>query len=114
MIEWLEVQGYPILENTSVDCKHYLTCDKRYKILNIYDDELPQIQAFQDSTLLGISLTRVYAEMYHSKNQPFMSMFPSIKDSDFFSVIRKINNGSINFSTESIAWDRLHTWIRRD
>ena len=43
IIEWLEAQGYPILENTFVDCNHYLTHDKGYKILNIYDDKLPQI-----------------------------------------------------------------------
>ena len=49
MIEWLEAQGYPILENTFVDCNHYLTYNKGYELLNIYDNELPQIGAYQDS-----------------------------------------------------------------
>ena len=40
MIEWFEAQGYPILENTFVDCNQYLTYDKEYEILNIYDNEL--------------------------------------------------------------------------
>ena len=49
MIKWLEVQGYPIMEDTLVDYNHYLTHNKRYEILNIYDDELLQIWAYQDS-----------------------------------------------------------------
>ena len=76
MIEWLEVQGYPILENTFVDCNHYLTHDKEYEILNIYDNKLPQIQAYQDSCQLDIPPTRVCTKMYHSENGLFLSMFP--------------------------------------
>ena len=115
MIEWLEAQGYLILENAFMDCNHYLTHDKGYEILNIYDNKLPQIQAYQDSCQLDIPPTRVCTKMYHSKNGLFLSMFPWIKDTDFHPIIRDgIDDGSLNFQTESIARDRLHRWIRRD
>ena len=115
MIKWIEVQGYPILKDTLVDYNHYLTHNKGYKILNIYDDELPQIWAYQDSCWHDMPLTGVYAKTYPSKNGPFLSMFPWIKDTDFYPIIRnRFDDRSLNFQTESIARDRLHRWFRRD
>ena len=115
MIKWLEAQGYPIPENTFVDCNHYLTHDKGYEILNIYDNKLPQIQAYQDSCQLDMPLTGVHTKMYHSKYRPFLSIFPWIEDTNFHPIIRdRINDRSLNFQTESIARDGLHRWIRRD
>ena len=72
MTKLLKVYRYPISENTFVDCNHYLTHDKGYEILNIYDNELPQTQAYQDSGQLDIPLTGVYPKMYHSKNRLFL------------------------------------------
>ena len=52
----------------------------------------------------NMPLTEVCVKMYHSKNGPFLSMFLWIEDINFHPVIREgINDGSINFQTESIT-----------
>ena len=99
------MQGYAILKDTCIDCKHLLAYGKGYEILNIYDNELLQIQAFQDSIWLGIPLTRAHAKMYHSKNESFLAMFPWIEDSNFHLIIEGFNDGSTSFSTASCTQD---------
>ena len=93
------------------DCKHYLAHNKGYEILNIYDNELDEIQTHHDSTQLGIPLTEVKAKFYRSKNNQYISMFPWIEDSNFF-PIQERDDGSPNLHTHSQVLDRLQQWIR--
>ena len=97
-----------------MDCKHYLAHNKGYKVLNIYDNELDKIQAHHDSTQLGIPLTGVQAKLYHSKNNVFISMFPWIEDSDFFSIQPEHDSGTPDLFTNSQVLDGLQQWIRQD
>ena len=102
------------MQTTSfTDCKHYLAHNKGYEILNIYDNELDEIQAHHDSTRLGIPLTGVRAKFYRSKNNQYISMFPWIEDSDFFPV-QGYNNGPSDLYLHSQVLDGLQQWIRRD
>ena len=53
-------------------------------------------------------------KIYHSKNGLFLSMFSWIEDTDFYPIFNRIDDGSLNFSTASTAWNGLHKWMRRD
>ena len=112
--EWLEMQGYPVQTKNFTDCKHFLAHNKGYEILNIYDNELDEIWAHHNSTWLGILLTGVWVKLYHSKTKVFISMFPWIKDLDFFPIMPEHDDGLVGLYTNSQALDGLEQWIRWD